>query len=158
LLVPPKPPVPRDEPDIPELEEPEDPDMPEPDDPDEPDSPEEPDDFGEPEEPDDPDDPDEPEKPDEPLLDEPDDALRLLCPLMPERFVSPANSSEADGERFPLGAFRELLWPADWSPRMSRCDDEPDWPDWPDWLGRLDEPDCWSLCDPDRPDDPLMPP
>jgi len=32
---------------------------------------------------------------------------------------------------------------------MSRCDEEPDWPC---------RPDCWSPCDPDRPDDPLMPP
>jgi len=82
--------------------------MPEPDDPDEPDMPE-PDDLGELEDPEDPEDPDDPEKPDEPpLLDEPDDAPRPLCPLMPERFVSPASSSEADGERFPPAVPREL--------------------------------------------------
>jgi len=117
----------RDEPDIPE---------PDPEDPDEPDEPDEPGD---------------PEKPDEPpLLDEPEDALRPLCPLIPERFVSPASSS--DGERLLPDAFRELPSPIDSSSRFSRCDDEPDWP------CRPDEPDCWSPCDPDRPDDPLMPP
>jgi hypothetical protein len=78
-------------------------------------------------EPDDPDEPDDPEKPDEPLLlDDPGDALRLLCPLIPERFVSPANSSEADDERLLLDALRELPSPTDSSPRMSRCDEEPD--------------------------------
>ncbi|HEX7977016.1 MAG TPA: hypothetical protein VF461_00330 [Gemmatimonadaceae bacterium] len=83
--------------------------MPEPDDPDDPDIPDEPDDLGEPEDPDDPDEPDDPEKPDEPLLlDEPEEALRLLCPLIPERFVSPASSSEAEGDRLLLDAFREL--------------------------------------------------
>jgi hypothetical protein len=58
-------------------------------------------------EPDEPDEPDDPEKPDEPpLLDEPEDPLRPLCPLIPERFVSPASSS--DGERLLPDAFREL--------------------------------------------------
>jgi hypothetical protein len=71
--------------------------------------------------------PDEPEVPEEPaLLDEPGDALRLLCPLIPERLVSPANSSEADDERLLPDALRELPSLTDWSPRMSRCDEEPD--------------------------------
>ena len=96
---------------MPDPEEPEEPDMPEPDDPDEPDIPE-PEDLGEP---DDPDDPDDPEKPDEPpLLDEPEEALRPLWPLIPERLVSPASSSEADDERsVPLDALRELPPPMD---------------------------------------------
>jgi hypothetical protein len=142
LLVPPKPPVPRDEPDMPDPEEPEDPDMPDPEDPDEPDWPDEPGDFEE---------PDELEKPDELLLGELGEALRSLWP-MPERLVSPASSSDADGDRLPLDALRELPSPTDASSRMSRCDDEPDWP------CRPDEPDCGSPCEPDRPDDPLIPP
>jgi hypothetical protein len=72
---------------------------------------------------------------------------------MPDRFVSPASSSE--GVRLlllpPLDALREPP-SVDRSALMSRCDDEPDWP------CRLDEPVCWSLCDPDRLDDPLIPP
>jgi hypothetical protein len=132
LLVPPKPPVPRDEPDIPDPEEPEEPDMPDPDDPG---------DFDE---------PDEPENPDELLLGELGDPLRPLWP-MPERLVSPASSSDADGDRLPLDALRELPSPTDASSRLPRCDDEPDWP----W--RPDELDCGSPCEPDRPDDPLIP-
>src|SRR4051794_26262325 len=96
----------------------------------------------EPDEPDEPDEPVDPEEPGEPpLLDEPEDALRLLCPLIPERFVSPASSSEADDERLLPDALRELPSSPDSSPRMSRCDEEPDWPC---------RPDCWSPCDPDR--------
>ena len=61
----------------------------------------------EPDDPDDPGEPDDPESPEEPpLLDEPEDALRPLCPLIPERFVSPASSS--DGERLLPAALREL--------------------------------------------------
>jgi len=91
--------------------------------------PDEPDDLGEPGEPDEPEEPDDPEEPDEPpLLDEPEDALRPLCPLMPERFVSPASSS--DGERLllllPLDALRELPPSVDRSTLISRCEDEPD--------------------------------
>jgi hypothetical protein len=71
--------------------------------------------------------PEEPGEPDEPpLLDEPEDALRLLGPLIPERFVSPASSSEADDERLLPDALRELPSSTGWSPRMSRCDEEPD--------------------------------
>ena len=117
---------------------------------DDPDIPE-PDELEEPEEPDIPE-PDELEEPEEPDIPEPCEPLRPLWPLIPERFVSPASSSEADGARWLLDALRELPSPMDWSSSMSRCDEEPDWP------LRPDEPDCWSPCDPDRPDDPLMPP
>ena len=68
-------------------------------------------------EPDEPDEPEEPEKPDEPpLLDEPEDALRLPGPLIPERFVSPANSSDADDGRLLPDALRELPSSTDSSP------------------------------------------
>jgi hypothetical protein len=70
---------------------------------------------------------------------------------MPERLVSPASSSDADDERLLPDALRELPSSMDSSPRVLPCDEEPDWP------CRLDEPECWSLCDPERPDDPLMP-
>jgi hypothetical protein len=142
LLVPP---VPRGEPDIPDPDDPEEPDIPDPDDPEEPDipDPDEPDDPGRPDcdEADDPErpdceEPDDPEKPDESLLDELEDPLRPLCPLMPERFVSPASSSEADGTRLLPEALRELPSPGDALSRMPPCDDEPDCP------CRADEPDC----------------
>ena len=127
-----------DEPDIPDPDDPEEPDIPDPDDPEEPDipDPDEPDDPGRPDEPDDFEEPDDPEKPDESLLDEPGDPLRPLCPLMPERFVSPASSSEADGTRLLPEALRELASPGDALSRMPPCDDEPDCP------CRADEPDC----------------
>jgi hypothetical protein len=64
--------------------------------------------------------------PDEPLLlGEPGDALRPLWPLSPERLVSPASSSEADGGRL-LEALRELPSPADASSRIPFCGEEPD--------------------------------
>ena len=101
--------LPPEEPDIPDPDDPEEPDIPDPDDPD---------DFEEPG--------GEPEEPDEPLpRGEPGDALRPLWPLSPERLVSPASSSEADGERL-LEALRELPPPGDALSRIPPCDEEPD--------------------------------
>ena len=90
-----------------------------------------------------------PEEPDEPDI--PDELGDLDEPEEPERLVSPASSSELDGTRLPLDALRELPSPGDSSSRISRCDEEPDCP------GRPEEADFGSPCEPDRPDDPLIP-
>jgi hypothetical protein len=110
-----------------------------------------------PEEPDEPDLPEEPDEPDdpEPLLDEPVDPLRPLWPLCPVRLSSPLSSSEPDGSRKPSEELRMLPSPGEALSRMPPCDEEPDCPCRPD---EPDCPDCWSLCEPDRPDDPLIPP
>jgi hypothetical protein len=93
-----------------------------------------------------------PEEPDMPEPEEPDEPDVPEEPGDLERLVSPASSSEVDGVRLPLEALRELPSPGEASSRIPSFDEEPDCP------GRPDEADFGSLCEPDRPDDPLIPP